>query len=142
MFLSPSACLLRWFGTGRPLLSDFRAETHSHPNSLAASCRGFAFCLADPIGSAADFEQIFTTEKTENTETTTLPGSAQQLLLRDANDLVQMFRLFDRVEHECRNRFAIKRESHPWGGVFAASIGCRIVFGKTWRPSDRPIKTV
>jgi hypothetical protein len=29
-------------------------ETRSLPSSLAASHRGFAFCLADPIGSAAD----------------------------------------------------------------------------------------
>jgi hypothetical protein len=28
-------------------------ETHSLPSSLAASRRGFAFCLANPIGSAA-----------------------------------------------------------------------------------------
>ncbi|MGH7982921.1 MAG: hypothetical protein ACREFF_07215 [Candidatus Udaeobacter sp.] len=28
-------------------------ETHSLPSSLSASPRGFAFCLADPIGSAA-----------------------------------------------------------------------------------------
>jgi hypothetical protein len=28
------------------------------------------FCLADPIGSAADFEQIFTMEDAENAEAT------------------------------------------------------------------------
>jgi hypothetical protein len=52
-------------------VSDFRflaIETHSLPSSLAASHRGFTFCLADPIGSAADCEQIFTTKGTENTE--------------------------------------------------------------------------
>jgi hypothetical protein len=36
----------------------FPIETRLLPSSLAASHRGFAFCLADPIGSAADFEQI------------------------------------------------------------------------------------
>jgi hypothetical protein len=30
-------------------------ETRLLPSSLAATHRGFAFCLADPIGSAADF---------------------------------------------------------------------------------------
>jgi hypothetical protein len=35
----------------------FRIETHSLPSSFAASHRGFAFCLDDPIGSAADFKK-------------------------------------------------------------------------------------
>jgi hypothetical protein len=35
----------------------FLIETHSLPGSFAASHRGFTFCLADPIGSAADSEQ-------------------------------------------------------------------------------------
>ena len=38
-------------------IADFRIETHSLPSSFAASHRGFAFCLADPIGSAADFKK-------------------------------------------------------------------------------------
>src|SRR5215831_1961662 len=33
-------------------------EIRSLPSSLAASHRGFAFCLADPIGSAADTERL------------------------------------------------------------------------------------
>jgi len=60
VFLSRSAGPLLRFGTGRfrSLIYDFwlliLIETHSFPSSLAASYRGFAFCLADSIGSAAD----------------------------------------------------------------------------------------
>jgi hypothetical protein len=41
------------FGTGD---QNFRLpiETRLLPSSLAASHRGFAFCLADPVGSAGD----------------------------------------------------------------------------------------
>jgi hypothetical protein len=43
-------------------------ETHSLPSSFAASHGGFAFCLADPIGSAVDFEQILSTENTDGND--------------------------------------------------------------------------
>jgi hypothetical protein len=38
------------------------------PARSSLPLRGFAFCLADPIGSAADFEQDLNTAATENAE--------------------------------------------------------------------------
>jgi hypothetical protein len=54
-------------------------ETHSLPSLLAASHRGFTFCLANPVGSAADFEQILTTENTEHAEARTIVASLTSL---------------------------------------------------------------
>src|SRR6266403_1880889 len=52
-----------------------------------------------------------------------------------------MFLLLDRVEHECRNRFAGQSETHFRSGAFPASIG-RVFFpSETWRAGDCPVET-
>ena len=43
-------------------------------------------------------------------------------LFRDTHDLVEMFLLFDRVEHERRHRFAGQTETHPGSGIFPTSM--------------------
>jgi hypothetical protein len=52
-----------------------------------------------------------------------------------------MFLLFDRVEHECRNRFAGESETHFRSSAFPTSIGRVIFLSETWRPRDRPVET-
>ena len=46
--------ILRHFVSFVRLRERWLIETHSLPSSFSASRRGFAFCLADPIGSAAE----------------------------------------------------------------------------------------
>src|SRR6266545_4124128 len=52
-----------------------------------------------------------------------------------------MFLLLDCVEHECRNRFAGQRETHPGSGTFPAAIGRIVLLGETWRPCNCPVET-
>src|SRR5437660_7835067 len=61
-------------------------------------------------------------------------------LFRDANNLVKMFLLLDRVEHECRNRFAGQRETHLGRGTLPPSIARVVFLSETWRPSNRPVE--
>src|SRR5437667_1282793 len=67
-------------------------------------------------------------------------GELQQLF-RNAYDFVKMFLLLDRVEHECRNRFAGQSETHFRSGALPASIGGIVLLGETWRPCNRPVET-
>src|SRR5438477_10181331 len=62
-------------------------------------------------------------------------------LFRDTHDLVEMFLLFDRVEHERRHGLAGQAETHPGSGIFAASIGRIAFLSETRRPGDRPVQT-
>src|SRR5436853_5022832 len=52
-----------------------------------------------------------------------------------------MFLLLDRVEHECRNRFAGQTETHLGRGTLPAAIGGIVLLGETWRPCNRPVET-
>src|SRR6266536_3121719 len=49
--------------------------------------------------------------------------------------------LLDRVEHECRNRFAGQGETHLGSSAFPTSIGRVFLLGETWRTGDRPVET-
>ena len=66
---------------------------------------------------------------------------ANYKLFRDTHDLVEMFLLLDRVEHEGRHGFAGQTETHLERGVLPASIGGIAFLRETWRPGDRPIQT-
>src|SRR5438552_16149618 len=62
-------------------------------------------------------------------------------LFRDTHDLVEMFLLFGRVEHERRHRFAGQTETHPGSGIFPTSMGGIAFLSETRRPGDRPVQT-
>ena len=66
---------------------------------------------------------------------------ANYKLFRDTHDLVEMFLLFDRVEHEHRHGFAGHTKTYSGGGILPASIGRAVFLSKTRRPGDRPVQT-
>src|SRR5205814_2440037 len=55
-----------------------------------------------------------------------------QKLFRDAHDFTKMFLLIERVEHECRNRFAGQRETHLGRGTLPTSIARVVFLSETW----------
>src|SRR2546427_3794278 len=63
-------------------------------------------------------------------------------LPRDTDDFVNVFLLFDRVQHERSNGFARQCETHLGRGTFPASISHGIFLSETRGPCDRPVETV
>src|SRR6266481_8598236 len=63
-------------------------------------------------------------------------------LFRDADDFVDVFVLLDHVEHERRNCFARKRETHFRRSGFATSVSQVIILCETRRPGDGPVQAV